>query len=484
MIKKIINIYKKLPQPAKASFWFAICNVIQRGISLLCTPLFTRLMTTEQYGQYTIYQSWYTIISIFATFNLSAGVYNNGMVKWPESRKEFTSSMQGLSTLLTIILFVIYISATDFWNQLFDMSTIFMLMMFMELLFVPALNFWSAGQRFDYKYKQLILITLFIAIASPLFGMIAVYLSHYKAEARVISFVLVQSCIGLIFYIYNISNGKRIYQKKYWKFALSFTFPLIPHYLSQVVLGQSDRIMIQRLSGYSDAALYGVAYNISMMFTIVTNAINNSFTPYVYKSLQNRRYKELNRNGMFLVLIVAFACIIATAFGPEIIRIFASSDYYEAHVVVPPIAMSLLFIFIAGLFGTVEFFFEETKFIMVASSTAAIVNIILNYFGIKLFGYVATAYTTLICYVLLALSHYIAHKIVIKKKLDKINELPQSIFDAKLLFLISIVSLTIMILMQIIYDIAFIRYTVILLLVLISYLNRSKIAATIKEIRK
>ena len=82
MLKKIKLFYNKIPQGIKASIWFTVCSIIQKGIQLITVPFFTRILTAEQYGQYSLYQSWLSIISIFATLNLSSGVFNNGMLKY------------------------------------------------------------------------------------------------------------------------------------------------------------------------------------------------------------------------------------------------------------------------------------------------------------------------------------------------------------------------------------------------------------------
>lgn len=483
LTKKIFLQYSKIPEPVKASVWFTICNIIQKGIALITTPIFTRIMTTQQYGQYSVYQSWYSIVAIFATLNLYAGVYNNGMIKWPEKRKQFTSAMQGLSTSLTVLLFVIYLLAMNWWNSLLGMSSVFVLAMFAELLFVPAYNFWAAGQRFDYKYKKLVVITVGMGILSPIVGVLAVLTTDYKAEARVLSFVFVQVCVGLLFYIYNMRQGRVFLKTKYWKFALAFNLPLIPHYLAQTVLGQADRIMIQRMIGETEAALYSVAYSISMMFNIVTNAINNSFIPYTYKALRERKYVRLRENANFLVTMIASACVIATAFAPEIISIFASAEYYDAHNAVPPIAISLLFIFITSLFGNIEFYYEKTKFIMIASSVAAITNIALNYYAIPTWGYVAAAYTTLICYILLAFAHYIMYSILLRKNKGE-EDLSTSVYDVKYIAKVSVASIGMMFFLTVIYENTILRYFVLGLILLVIFIKRRKIVECLNELKR
>lgn len=206
--KYLLNKYENLSAPVKASIWFTICNVVQKGIALISTPIFTRIMTTQQYGVYTIYQSWYQVLTIFATLNLSAGVFNNGLTKYPDKKNRLVSSLQGLSTTVTFLLFLIYIAYPKFWNDIFGMSTLFVVAMFAQLLLEPAYLFWSAEQRYRYSYKNLIFTTMIIAIGSPLIGIISVMSTTYKAEARVLSFVLVQVVLGLYFYVRAFIRGK------------------------------------------------------------------------------------------------------------------------------------------------------------------------------------------------------------------------------------------------------------------------------------
>lgn len=486
-MKKLINLYKNLSAPIKASIWFTVSNVIQKGIALLSTPIFTRLMTTEQYGAYSVYQSWYSIISIFATLNLYAGVYNNGLLKAnTESKKQsFTSCMLGLSTTITCILFIIYLVGCDFWTSLLDLSPLFMFAMFAELLFSPAFSFWSAKERFDYKYRKVVAVTVLMGIFSPLLGVIAVLNTEYKTEARVLSFVFVQICIGLIIYIYTMYKGRTFFSKEIWKFALAFNLPLIPHYLAQTILGQADRIMISKMIGAREAALYSVTYTISMMFNIVMGAINNSLVPYIYKSMESQNYASLKKNMKLIIVFVAIACLAATAFGPEIIKIFASPEYYEAHKIVPPVAISLFFIFLFGIFGSIEFYFEETRFIMVASSAAAVLNVVLNYFGIQWFGYTACAYTTLFCYILLSIAHYIAIAVLIKKNLGPEKTMTVNlIYDGKFIWPVSFATILAMVIMLLIYEMTLVRYLFILAILVLAFVYKNKLLALLKDIRK
>ena len=56
--------------PVKAAFWFTVCSIINKCIQLITVPIFTRILTTTEYGQYSIFVSWQSILLIIATLNI------------------------------------------------------------------------------------------------------------------------------------------------------------------------------------------------------------------------------------------------------------------------------------------------------------------------------------------------------------------------------------------------------------------------------
>ena len=441
-------------------------------------PIFTRILTTEQYGTYSLYQAWYDIVKLFATLNIYAAVFNNGMVKFENDRDRFTSSMQGLTTTITVMLFILYIITNNFWNNVSGLSTLLIVVMFIDLIFSTSYSFWAARQRFDYKYKKLVVITLFIAIASPLLGIVAVMLTDYKAEARVISFALVQILVGLVIYFLIWKKGKSFFVKKYWQYAVAFNIPLIPHYLSLIVLQQSDRLMIGRLVSAEKAAIYSIAYSVSTIMVIVTTAINNSLVPYTYKSIKDKEYCGLRKSVNSILLFVAIICLLVMVFAPEVIKIFATKEYYEAVWIIPPVAASVYFMFLYPVFSNVSFYFEENKFIMIASCVGAILNLILNYIFIPIFGYITAGYTTLICYILFGIAHYFCYKKVIKKNLKCSN-----IYDIRFICIVSVFLLISMFFMLFIYKFTVLRYSLIVLIIILIIYKRKDVVNQIKRLR-
>lgn len=478
-MNNIVKKYKKLPTSIKATFWFVIASFLQKGISFITVPIFTRLLTAEQYGQVSIYQSWLSIIIIFATLSLWGGVFNNGMLKFEDDRDKFISSIQGLSTIVTILFFIVYLIFHDFFNSVIGFSTPLILVMFAQLLVIPALNYWMAKQRFDYKYKKLVLITILMSIITPLLGVLAVFSTEDKGIARILSAALVQICVGIIFYIFNMAKGKVFFHKKYWKFALGFNLPLVPHYLSGIILNQSDKIMIDKFSGTDKAGIYSLAYSVAMLLTILITSINNSFIPWTYKRIKERKYSDVGDISKFILLIIGVTILFLVALAPEVVKILAPDEYSEAIWVIPPIAVSVYFIFLYTLFANIEFYFEETNFIMIASIIGAALNIILNFLFIPVFGYFAAGFTTLFCYIIFSFAHYYFMKKVCKKYING-----ESIYNIRFIILLSSGLILSSMLLMIIYNYAIIRYLLICFTGIVLIILRKSIYKKIKIIRK
>ena len=129
MINTIQEKWNKLPLTVKVSTSYAICSILQKCLAFFTLPLFTRLLTTEQYGQYTIYSSWQGILMIFLTLNLAYGSFQTAMVKYEDKRLEYVSSIQGICILLSCVFLLIYLPFREIWNRFFELPTLLLLLM-------------------------------------------------------------------------------------------------------------------------------------------------------------------------------------------------------------------------------------------------------------------------------------------------------------------------------------------------------------------
>ncbi len=477
MLKKMVNKYQHLPVQVKASLWFLICGFLQRGISTLTTPVFTRLLSTSEYGQYNVFNSWLSIITVFVTLNLCSGVYTQGLVKFEEERDIYSSSLQGLTLTLVLIWTVIYLSFYKFWNEVFSLTTVQVLAMLLMIWLSSAFNFWAREQRVDFKYQKLIIITILVSLAKPILGIILVVLADDKVTARILGIALVE-VIGYIgLFMSQMLKGKKFYSRKYWKYALKFNVPLVPHYLSMSVLSGADRIMIERMVGTDEAGIYSLAYSVSLIMTIFNTALVQTIEPWIYKKIKTQEVKDISKIAYPAFIFIAVMNAMLMLFAPEIIAIFAPSSYYEAIWIVPPVAMGVYFMFAYNLFAEFEFYYEKTNYIAVATVLGAVANIVLNIIFINIFGYIAAGYTTLVCYILYAIFHYSFMRKICAKKLNNIQP-----YSTKIILLITLMFMAIGFFILFLYNNYIVRYLFIIISIIVLIINRKVIIEYIQTL--
>ena len=404
----LTNRYHRLPLQVKASVWFLACSVLQKGIYTLTTPLFTRLLTPGEYGEFAVFNSWRDIVSIVVTFNIFAGGYMQGLVKFDKERMVYSSSMQGLTLALVMAWSVVYVLFCDFWNRLFSLTTFQMSAMLVIVWTSAVFQFWAVEQRVRYRYRTLVALTLAMSVLTPAVEVAFIFwLPLGKVDARIAGFAVISLAGYAFLFVSQVRRGKQLYSRFFWRYALAFNLPLVFHYLSQVVLGSSDRIMIDRMVGAREAGIYSLAYSLSLVMTLFNSALGQSLSPWIYAKIKEGRLTDMSRVIYISSVLIAAVNLLLIGFAPEIVAVFAPPSYYEAIYVIPPVAMSAYFMFAYDLFAKVAFYREKTRLISAASMVGAVLNVILNLVFIPLFGYQTAGYTTLTCYVAYAVFHYL-----------------------------------------------------------------------------
>lgn len=286
--------YQKMSVQVRASFWFLICSFLQKGISSITTPIFTRLLTTEEYGQYGAFNSWLGIITIFVTLNLFYGVYTQGLVKYEEERAVYSSSLQGLTLTLCLAWTAVYMLFRGFWNRLLSLTTVQVLAMLVMIWATAAFSFWAAEQRVTYSYRRLVVLTLLVSVAKPAVGIFFVTHAQDKVTARILGLALVELVAYTGLFFVQMARGRVFYSGKFWRYAVLFNLPLVPHYLSQTVLSSADRIMIRDMVGKSEAGIYNLAYQISLLMTLFNTALSQTLSPWIYQKIKAGRAKDVS----------------------------------------------------------------------------------------------------------------------------------------------------------------------------------------------
>lgn len=391
----------------KAGLGYTVGNILVKGLSFLAIPLFARLMTVEDFGIYSTFSSYVMIMTVLAGFTLHTSV-RNAKLDYPDCTGAYCSSVTLLiigNSLLLLALSIIFASPLA---RLLSLDQPYLpALIVLESFGMAMLTFYNCVLSVDYKYKEYLVMSLLYAIAG-IGGSVLLILTVCRGQGylgRILGTLIPAVLVGfyILFRLWR-KNGPRV-NREYWRYGMNISLPTVPHGLSQLLLNQFDRIMIKSMIGSAEAGLYSFAYNVGMIFQVITSSMDSAWAPWFFEKMKAREYPAIRRAASAYVVFVSIGAMALALISPEIILVAGGVKYSDSRYVTMPIVLSMYYAFLYTLPSSVEYYYKKTKLIALGTMLAAGLNIALNAFFIPAFGYVAAAYTTVVCYLLYYLLH-------------------------------------------------------------------------------
>jgi len=393
----------------KSGLWYTVSNFLSKGILFLATPLFTRLLTKEEFGSFNNFSSWLSIFIIIVTLNLDSSLIS-ARYDYEDKLDKYVYSMMGLSTLSTAVWALVFNIFMAPISEFLELKPIYINLIFLYLLLFPALQLFQANERFMFRYKTSSALSLLSSVGATLLSLVLViYMDENKLDGRIFGHIIPTAVVGLALFIVIAVRGKSI-DFSMWKYALAVCLPYIPHLLSMMVLSSTDRIMITKMCGEEDAALYSVVYTVAMIVTLLMNALNGAYSPWLAGKLAKREFAEIRKTSKGYMLLFLVFSLGIMLMSPEVLLIMGGEDYMSAKPLMIPIMLGCMCQFLYTTFVNVEQFYKKTIGMAFASVSAAVLNLVLNFIFIPMVGYEAAAYTTLIGYLWLLMFHMLLVK--------------------------------------------------------------------------
>lgn len=439
----------------KSGIWFTISNFIMKSIGFITTPIFTRLLTKVEFGDFNNFQTWMMIIMYITSLNLEGSLIRASK-EFKDDLNSYTFSMFALSISSTAMWFLIINIFSNFFVSITTINIFYLNAMFLYLAFNPIINLFQNMERFKYNYKLTVLTSMFVSIGSSVLSVILVIFMEDKLFGRVIGYILPSFILGIIIILYFVRLKVKV-KIKYWRYALPIVLPYIPHLLSMYLLNSVDKVMIKSICGSEMLALYSLAYTCGMLITILVNSVNNAYSPWLADKLSIKEYDKIHSFSKYYVAIFCVFSICAVLITPEILFVLGGESYMSAKSVLPPVAAGCLIQFVYCMYVNIEQYEKKTIGMAFASVIAAIINYVLNLVLIPVFGYIVAAYTTLIGYLVLLVMH-----MIFVKKLNMLH-----VYDNYKIVKMTLLATILVCLTTFIMDSVIVRYSLLILILLV-----------------
>lgn len=450
----------------QASFWYTIGNVFIKGVNFITIPLYTNLMTVEEYGLINNYLAIVAIATIFVGLSLDGSVQNANF-EFRSKIKQYMSSVLFLGTLAFLGFFIIGNVLYLFQDSYFSISHlvfIFLIFQSFSAFMVSFLGAYFTINMQYFRYLGLSFLNVLMNVGFSLFFMLTVFESD-RYIGRVVGGSIGLTFLGVAIYALIMFKGRQLVNKKFWRFGLTLALPLIPHLLSQNILSQFDRTMILNYAGSFDAGIYSYILNLGVVLNVLWGSTNSAWVPWFYNEMDQKNDAAIKKTSNIYALLFAIATLGAMIVMVDVAKIMAPAEYQIGIPLVIPVMLGFYFQFLYSLPVNAEFYLKKTNYIALGTIASAIIKVVLNFIFLPLFGYVAAAFTTVLSYAFLFTFHYLLSKKVAGRQL----------FDTKVLLGITGVLCLMSGLLYFLIDYTLIRYLLVALLGVIVILNRKKL---------
>ena len=455
---------KKINPLLKSSIIYIVATIIGQGMTFLGIIVFTRLMDQNDYGLYSTYYAYVSVVTVLIGANLHYAL-NNAYIDKKNRIKEFRKSVLCLSFVIMILSSVVVLLAGKILLNEFSVFIIVMLLLHSYGFFVINYRMYSANMENDYKRKQWLLILPYaFQLIIPILFML--FLSQTSFEIRVIGSTVGVCGIAVLLFIEMMRYKGKLIDINDWKYALSIALPSVVMSISYMLMQQCDKVMITNICGSSDTAVYSVIYYLGYAIIAVDQAVAPVRQAWIYQKLDEQDVHEAGNVQKWYLVVIAILTTGLIMAGPEVVKIIAPSSYWQFEYIVP-FVVSACMMMLYRFYTEITLFYKKNMILSMCVCVCAIINIILNAVLIPRAGAVAACYTTVVSYFLL----FILTGIVSGKCMKHIYS--KKVFLCFILWIsgVSVLSYTV-------YETMWIRYIVygsLLMIILIyTYVKRSE----------
>ncbi|MBQ6385760.1 MAG: oligosaccharide flippase family protein [Lachnospiraceae bacterium] len=389
---------------AKAGIWYVVCNFFNKGVAFLTTPIFTRLLSKADIGEFSNYLVWLNLITLIVTMDMHVTI-PRARFDYEGHLDEYASSIAVLSAVTTGTAWIVMAVFSKQVTGFMGISPEMLHVMMFTILFSGAFQTYQIRQRIEYKYKTFAVLSAALNVFSVLMSVVLILVFSDKLRGRLLGYTLPHVVLYFLLFAVLLNKG-RCFKGSYSRYCLRICIPYIPHLLSLNILSASDRTMIKNICGPEDAALYSIGYSCAMVVTILATSLNQAWSPWLSEQLHAGNYRNTRKWSVPYTLLFISIVFMIGLLAPELVRIMGGKGYADSVNVIPPVMIGCVFQFIYTLYVNIETYEKKTVGMAFATMCGAGSNVILNLIFIPRYGYVAAAFTTVAGYAVLFGIHF------------------------------------------------------------------------------
>lgn len=431
-----MNYLKKL---AEQTAIYGLSSIIGRTVNyFVLTPLYTRVLSTEQYGIITDIYAYVAFLIILFTYGMETGFFRFSELETNKEKVYGTTLMSVLSTsILLVSLMVFFSQSLADWLKYPDHKEYVVLFAFIVGAdAMTAIPFARLRQLNKARYFVTVkLVSIIVNIGLNLFFFVVCPWLLANDEFSFIhsfihSFYDPQVHVGYVF-ISNLVSSLVIFiflAPYMFKININFDFSLmsrmLPYCLPLLIAGLAgitnqhiDKILLKYLLPYENVSeslaqlgVYGACYKLSIIITLIVQSFTFAADPFYFTNAQKEDSKIIYAEVMkYFVIVISFVFLLIMMYL-DFIKYFIGEDFHVGLNIVPVLLIANIFF---GIYYNLSIWFKlsgKTHYGAYLSVGGAFVTLILNILLIPVIGYWGSTWATFVCFAAMMIGAYLLGK--------------------------------------------------------------------------
>ena len=398
----------------RSTLIYGVAGMLPALLGFVLLPFYSRFLSTSEYG----------IIAAMGVLSGVLAVFSNLALDRAAFRFYFDSSVPAVRRKLLGTLFIGSIGVSVLSFCLLLLAKPLLAKAYPDIAFYPYYFLTivtislSAIEVFVMGYFRIAekphdyLLMIFMQLC--LQGGLIFYFVLIKEQGAFGQILALLTAVLTLLPVYVVIAYKNFALSFNWglfKEGVAFSWPFIPTLLIAWVLNWSDSVFIAHFCTMNEVGKYAMAYKISMVFFMLTGAFALAYQPVFFRKA-NQADQEEARLSIYSIIHVASRVFILIAFllalfSREIVALLLDDKYQEIFLLIRIIVLSHIFSAIMGISSNLYYLqSKRTKLQLIVVIAAAVINMILNYLLVPIFGMHGAAWATVISIILLTLIHY------------------------------------------------------------------------------
>ncbi len=420
---------------AKDTAIYGVSSILGKFVSWCLVPIYTTVLATGEFGIMTNIYSFTALVAVVLTFGMETAFFRfaNKEDSNPATVYSTALILVGTLSLLFVVGCLVFIRPVSNFLEYSDHPDYIAVMAVVVAIdaFICIPFVYLRYQKRPIRFAVVRLTGIFVTIILTVFFLLICpkihqvnpsliewfYDPNYKGGYVFIA-ELIGSVVALIMLIPQLVGFKYVLDKQLLNKMVRYSFPLLILGIAGILNQTVDKIIYPYLFddkalAFKQLGIYSACSRLAIIMMMFTQAFRFAFEPFIFgKNKAEGSNDKAYIDAMKYFVIFSLVIFLGVMFYMDIIKYFIRSvAYYEGLGVVSIIMMGYI---LFGIYFNLSFWYkmiDKTYFGAIFSIAGCIITVALNIIFVPKYGYIASAWATLICnFVMMVVSYYFERK--------------------------------------------------------------------------